>query len=101
MFRRILLAAAAICLASAPVVFAPATAGASVAANPACATRAEFNRIHPGQTVRTTQRIIGSRGKVTMAGSLISQRQWAVCGQPYNVLTVTYLQGRVDNKIMF
>jgi len=73
---------------------------AAAAAPAACATRAEFGRIRVGMPVRTTQQIIGGPGKVSMAGSFMSQRQWRVCGSPYSWVTLTYLQGRLDNKIL-
>jgi len=85
---------------AAPLAVVAATP-AQAASNPGCATRAEFRRIHPGQTVRTTQNIVGSKGRVTMAGSFISQRQWKVCRSAWGSLTLTYVQGRLDNKIMF
>jgi hypothetical protein len=70
------------------------------AVNPPCASRAEFSRIRTGMPVRTTQAIIGSPGQVSMAGSFMSQRQWRVCGSPYSWVTLTYMQGRLDNKIL-
>lgn len=79
---------------------AVAAAPAEAATNTSCATRAEFRRIHVGQNVRTTQSIIGSRGRLTMAGSYMSQRQWRVCGSPYSYVTLTYVSGRLNNKIM-
>jgi hypothetical protein len=77
------------------------TAPAEAAGNPSCATRAEFRQIHRGMTVRRTQNIIGSRGRVTIAGSWLSQRQWNVCNSRWGVVTLTYANGRLDNKIMF
>ncbi len=79
---------------------AVAAGPAEAATNTPCATRAEFKRIHVGQTVPTTQRIIGSKGRVTIAGSFMSQRQWKVCGSPYSYVTLTYVNRRLDNKIM-
>jgi hypothetical protein len=79
------------------VVSAPA---ANAAGNPPCATRAEFRKIHVGQSVARTQHIIGSKGRVTMAGSWLSQRQWHVCGSSFGWVTLTYTSGRLDNKIM-
>jgi hypothetical protein len=73
---------------------------AKAVANPSCASRAEFSRIRVGMPVRTTQSIIGSPGQVSMAGSFMSQRQWRVCGSPYSWVTLTYTQGRLDNKIL-
>ena len=61
----------------------------------------EFRQIHRGMTVRRTQNIIGSRGRVTIAGSWLSQRQWNVCNSRWGVVTLTYANGRLDNKIMF
>lgn len=70
-------------------------------ANTPCATRAEFRQIHRGMTVHRTQQIIGSRGRVTMAGSWLSQRQWHACsGSGAYWVTLTYASGRLDNKIM-
>jgi hypothetical protein len=87
-------------LPNTPVVEA-APAARSAQAAPACATRAEFNRIRVGMTVPTTIRIVGGPGKVTMAGSFMSQRQWKACpGSGTYWLTLTYLNGRLDNKIL-
>jgi hypothetical protein len=96
--KKVALAAVATAAIAAPLAVTAAPAHAAV--NPGCATRAEFSRIHHGQTVRTTQRIIGSKGRVSMAGSFLSQRQWHVCGSSFSWVTLTYLNGRLDNKIM-
>lgn len=98
--KKIIATAVAAVAVAAPLAVVAATP-AEAASNPSCATRAEFRRIHPGQTVRTTQNIVGSKGRVTMAGTFMSQRQWKVCGSPWGSLTLTYVQGRLDNKIMF
>jgi hypothetical protein len=95
--RKILAGFLATLSISVPVTFVAAPAEA--AANTSCATRAEFRQIRLGQTVRTTQRIIGSRGRVTIAGSFMSQRQWKVCGSVFSHVTLTYVNGRLDNKI--
>jgi hypothetical protein len=94
--RNLLVGLTATLFVAAPlaVIAAPAEA------NTPCASRAEFRQIHVGQTVRKTQAIIGSRGKVTVAGSFLSQRQWRVCGSSYSWVTLTYVQGRLDNKIL-
>ena len=65
-----------------------------------CATRAEFRKVHVGQSVKTTQHIIGGKGRQTIGGSFLSQRQWKVCGSPFSWVTLTYVNGRLDNKIM-
>ena len=96
--RKFLIGLMATLFIAAPLVVAAAPAEA--ATNTSCATRAEFRRIHVGQSVRTTQAIIGSRGRVSIAGSFMSQRQWKVCGSPYSWVTLTYVHGRLDNKIL-
>lgn len=96
--KKIILAATALAAVAAPL--AVSVAPAQAATNPPCATRAEFSRLRVGMTVPTTQHIIGSPGRVTMAGSLMSQRQWHVCGSAYSWVTLTYLHGRLDNKIL-
>ena len=63
-------AAAALPVAAAPLVVAPATA------NTACMTHAEYRHIHKGQTVHKVQHIVGSKGELLTDGS----RLWDVCG---------------------
>jgi hypothetical protein len=99
MIRKALISAAALAAVATPLALA-ATPAEAAAANPSCASRAEFSRIRVGMPVRTTQTIIGSPGQVSMAGSFMSQRQWRVCGSPYSWVTLTYMQGRLDNKIL-
>jgi hypothetical protein len=104
MLRRFLLTIATLLTIAAPlaVVTAPAEAATTSASASAstCATRAGFSRVRVGQSVATTQAILGSKGKVSMAGSFMSQRQWRVCGSAYSWVTLTYVQGRLDNKIL-
>jgi hypothetical protein len=98
--KKFLLTLAALVTVATPlaVVAAPAEAAAY---NPPCASRAEFNRIRPGMTVPTTLAIVGGPGKITMGGSFMSQRQWKACpGSGAYWLTLTYVQGRLDNKIL-
>lgn len=96
--KKIIVTAAALAAVATPLAV---TAPAHAASNPACASRTEFGRIHVGQSVRTTQQIIGSNGRLTMGGSFMSQRQWRACsGSGSFWVTLTYLNGRLNNKIM-
>lgn len=96
--RRSAVAASALVAVAAPLAV---TSTASAHTNPPCASRGEFNRIKVGMAVATTQRIVGSPGKVTMAGHFLSQRQWRACPSSGSYwLTLTYINGRLDNKIM-
>jgi hypothetical protein len=99
--KRLIIAAVAAAAVAAPVAAVAVPGAANAAYNPPCASRAEFGRIHVGQSVRTTQSIIGSAGHVTIAGSWMSQRQWHACSYTGAYwVTITYLSGRVNNKIM-
>jgi hypothetical protein len=99
MLRKFLITLTALAAVATPLALT-ATPAEAAAVNPPCASRAEFNRIRVGMPVRTTQSIIGSPGKVSMAGSFFSQRQWRVCGSAYSWVTLTYMNGRLDNKIL-
>lgn len=97
--KKIIAASAAAVAIAAPLGVVVSAAPAQ--ANTPCATRTEFNHVRVGQSVLTTQQIIGGPGKVTMAGTLLSQRQWRACsGSGAYWVTITYVHGRVDNKIM-
>lgn len=85
-------------VAGAGVALAPA-ANAANPANPGCATRAEFQRIHTGQSLDTVARIVGSRGKVNMASPYLTIRQWKTCPNPYGNMTIGFSGGRVQSKL--
>jgi len=95
---RIIAASAA--LAVVPVAGAVVAQPAQAAYNPPCASRAEYRAIHPGMTVARTQQIIGSKGRLSMGGTYMSQRQWHVCGSAFSWVTLTYLSGRLNNKVL-
>jgi len=100
MFRKIAIEVVALAAIAAPLALVATPAEAASSAVPACATRAEFNRVRVGMPVSRTQAIIGGPGRVTIAGSFMSQRQWKVCGSAWSYVTLTFLQGRLDNKIL-
>lgn len=71
---------------------------AQAATNPPCATRAEFNRIHVGQSLGTVAAIVGGPGKVTLASSYLTIRQWGVCGSPFGIMSLGFTNRRVQSK---
>src|SRR4051812_1975479 len=65
------------------------------ATNPACMTRAEFGRIHQGQTQARVRAIVGSAGRVTLEdhgpdGYRFVSRDWRACGSRYGFAMVNF-----------
>jgi len=67
---------------------------AEAAGNTACMTRAEFGRVHHGQTQERVRAIVGSSGRVTLVdaspGYRFVARQWKVCGSRYGFAVVDF-----------
>ena len=89
--RRVIIGAALAATVTGAAVVAAAPAEA---ANPACMTRAEFSRIHHGQTQGAVRAIVGSSGRVTYTdasdGYRFVSRSWAVCGSRYGFASVDF-----------
>jgi len=78
-----------------------AVTAAPAEANSPCMSRPEYRKIHVGQSVRTVQRIVGSKGRVSMSSAYLVIRQWKTCSNPYGVGTVGFVNKRVQSKSYF
>ena len=94
------LAAAAVLAVAAPVALtaAPANAATKAHHNPPCLTRAEFNRIHQGQSLPTVAKIVGSKGRVSLGSSFMTIREFTTC-TAFHVSNVSFQHGRVVSKL--
>jgi hypothetical protein len=66
--------------------------------NPGCATRGEFRRVKIGMSLPRVKKIVGSRGQVTVASSVLTVRQWSTCDNPYGSMAIGFQKGRVQSK---
>jgi len=78
---------------------AATTAPSNAAGNPPSMSRTEFRKIHTGMSKATVFRIVGSKGKVSMASTFLTIRQWKTTGNPYGSATIGFSGGRVQSKI--
>ena len=98
--KKIILAATAVAAVAAPVALSVAPANAATR-NAPCMSRAEFRHIHIGQSVTTVQHIVGSKGRVSLASSFLTIRQWDTCSNQFGVATIGFTHKHVQSKSFF
>lgn len=95
--RKIILAATAVAAVAAPVALSVAPANAATR-NAPCMSRTEYRHLHSGLSVAQVQRIVGSKGRLSMSSSYLSIRQWNTCSNSFGVATIGFINGHENSK---
>lgn len=98
MLRKIIVALTTLVAVAAPVAL---VATPAEAANTPCMSRTEYNRVRVGMPASTVFAIVGGKGRVSMASSYLTIRQWKNCANAYGVGTIGFVNGRVQSKSLF
>ena len=92
--------AAAILIGSVLVTTGVLTSSAS--ANPACVTKAEFDKVSSGMTRDRVAQTFGTDGTFqtggTMAGHTVSQRKYTPCVKDVSQVSVSYVDAKENSK---